>query len=377
MERQVLENCAYSSISKQQLLHIASVVETQKKCTLKNPVYCVQEEFDNIVATTWKHDEDLGRGFLLISTSGGHGQIWQWETGGGPIPIGRTLHLANAGCRSNLFRNCSAGMDYGSGGVVVDALKEPRLIVAEWGEGRISRLEENGARTPLVIQLKEQKRVHQPFQLLMTPFGDLMVIDLDGADGSFSLWQLPQATHIPGLESLAVSREAHSWNSVKTTTKTPKQLLHATLGGMALKPNEWLQVYVTMRQEDGAVVVVRLSLDDEDEGDAEVEAGEKSDSKVRARQSKIVLDYSSFASAPGAMEVDEKGNIYLVVDGGVLFVDGSSYTIVGKISISDESLVDLTLGEDRYLYISTRTKLFRMRVRNGPLKIPTDLIIHP
>lgn len=204
-----------------------------------------------------------------------------------------------------------------------------------------------------------------------------MVIDLDGADGSFSLWQLPQATHIPGLESLAVSREAHSWNSVKTTTKTPKQLLHATLGGMALKPNEWLQVYVTMRQEDGAVVVVRLSLDDEDEGDAEVEAGEKSDSKVRARQSKIVLDYSSFASAPGAMEVDEKGNIYLVVDGGVLFVDGSSYTIVGKISISDESLVDLTLGEDRYLYISTRTKLFRMRVRNGPLKIPTDLIIHP
>jgi hypothetical protein len=33
-------------------------------------------------------------------------------------------------------------------------LQEPqRLIVAEWGEGRITRLEENGARTPLIIDV--------------------------------------------------------------------------------------------------------------------------------------------------------------------------------------------------------------------------------
>jgi hypothetical protein len=263
--------------------------------------------------------------------------------------------------------------------------------VAEWGEGRISRLEENGARTPLVIQLKlltksPQQRVQKPFQLLMTPFGDLMILDFDDDDDSNSLWQLPQATHIPGLESLTASREAHAWEVVNSTiiSTAPQQLLQSTqLGGMALQPNQWLQLYVTMRQENGAIVVVSLSFDDDDDDDDDVdnddndeEESTNSSTKVRRRQSTIVLDYSNYASAPGAIEVDEKGNLYLVVDGGILFVS-SSYSIIGKISFRNESFVDLTLGEDKFLYMPTRTKLFRMRVRNGPLKIPTDLVIKP
>lgn len=397
----------------------SSMLYTTRDCdSLKYPLYMVQGDFDSIVATTWKHDEELGRGYLLLSTSGQDGKVWQWETGGGPIPIGRTLHLQNSGCRSNLYHNCSettTNQQKGSGGIVVDALQgAPRLIVAEWGEGRIIRLEENGARTPLIIRLKDTstsavidnkavegeegsetvtelstRRVRQPFQLLLTPFGDLMTLDTL-QDGGSCLWHLPQATHIPGLKSLAASREAHAWDSINTTAP-PQMLLRAShLGGMALIPNEWLQLYVTMQQENGPVVVVSLSLeseddddgggddddddyDDDDYDDQEEEIREK---KPKVRQSKIVLDYSNYASQPGAIEVDDKGNLYLIVDDGVLFVS-SAASVVAKVSVPGASFVDLTLGEDKFLYISTDVSLYRMRVRNGPVKIPTNLVLKP
>ena len=196
-----------------------------------------------------------------------------------------------------------------------------------------------------------------------------MILDNLPQQGSL-LWKLPQATHIPGLESLGASRKAHSWTNVDSaTTSLPTKLLQASqLGGMSLQPNEWLQLYVTMKQQEGGrIVVVRLSLeDDDDDGDDET--------STKVRQSTIFLDYTQYTSAPGSITVDEKGNLYLVVHDGVLLVS-SSGSVLGKMPISGESLVDLTIGEDKFLYMSTDTKLFRTRIRNGPLKIPTDLAI--
>ena len=130
--------------------------------SLRFPLYLVADfAADSVVATTWMHDEDLGRGYLLISTKTARGKIYQWETGGGPIVIGRTLHLNDSGCRSNLYKKCISGTSKaaeirdaddgknGSGGIVVDTFSSDssnRLIVAEYGEGRVVRLEKNGAR---------------------------------------------------------------------------------------------------------------------------------------------------------------------------------------------------------------------------------------
>eukprot|EP00980_Cylindrotheca_fusiformis_P007207 scaffold1525_cov142-Cylindrotheca_fusiformis.AAC.7 len=369
---------------------LQELVYTNKDCTsLHYPLYKVQENLQQIVATTWKHDEELGRGYLLLSSSYQHGKIWQWETGGGPIPIGRTLSMADSGCRSNLYQICSAASSRtGSGGIVVDALHEPpRLIVAEWGEGRITRLEENGARTPLILQVPYNtttdaafesatttitNRLQQPFQLLLTPFGDLLVLDSTAFDGDY-LWQLPQVHKIPGLKSLAESRKAHSWTQLDSNL--PEKLLQSTqLGGMAFTPNSWLHVFVTMRQGD-SVVVVTLSIDDEDDEDDDV-AVQEVESKPKAdwRQSAIYLDYTKYASQPGPMEVDEKGNLYLAVDDGILVVS-SSRSILGKISLPNLSIVDITLGEDRFLYVSTETALYRTRLRNKLLQMPTDLTL--
>jgi hypothetical protein len=144
---------------------------------LHRPVYLVRDDIEDIVATTWKHDEELGRGYLLLSSSFEQGKIWRWETGGGPIAIGRTLHLLDSGCRSNHYMLCQSSSSssfsssnnndnnsiVGSGGIIVNHWHEPpRLVVAEWGEGRIARLEENGARTPLVIEYHDQDQEETP-----------------------------------------------------------------------------------------------------------------------------------------------------------------------------------------------------------------------
>ncbi|CAJ1946356.1 unnamed protein product [Cylindrotheca closterium] len=414
---------------------------------LKYPLYLVRDDFRNVVATTWKHDEELGRGFLLISTSYGSGKIWQWETGGGPIPIGKTLSMIRSGCRSNIVKNCTTDPAVGSGGIVVDTLHEPpRLIVAEWGEGRIVRLEENGARTPLIIQIPvdqpnvavsaevvesdeneesthtemetesspSTRRLERPYKLLLTPFADLLVLDNDSSnnsDGDDFLWHLPQIHKIPGLESLPASRKAHAWDRLNynssnhhkkgitmgtvstsshgatTTAPTsapeddgmPQKILQSSqLGGMALVPKNWLQIYVTMKQGD-SVVVITLALDEEDgedenddDDDVVAEQQTKATSKSE-RQSSIYLDYSQHASKPGPIEVDEEGNLYLVVDDGILMVSPTG-GILGKISIPDLSFVDMTLGEDRFLYLTTETKLYRLRVQNKNLSVPTDMV---
>jgi hypothetical protein len=42
---------------------------------------------------------------------------------------------------------------------------------------------------------------------------------------------------------------------------------------------------------------------------------------------------------------------------------------------SQNKIIDLTLGSDKYLYISTPSRLFRMKVRNKPLVIDTELLL--
>jgi len=37
----------------------------------------------HLSSTTWVHDEELGRGYLLLADVGRSGRIWRWEVGGG------------------------------------------------------------------------------------------------------------------------------------------------------------------------------------------------------------------------------------------------------------------------------------------------------
>ena len=407
---------------------------SNKDCNkLRYPLYLVHDDFDNgsIVSTTWMEDDELGRGYLLISTSAGKGKVYQWETGGGPIAIGRTLHIKDSGCRSNIYKKCSDGVgvvndkdnsaiedDYnkyhtGSGGIAVDTYgssdsSSRRLIVAEYGEGRVVRLEENGARTPLVIDTgnPNNDRLRRPFQLLMTPYGDLMIIDDATHHGNgFTLWRLQKASSVPALPSLSVSRKAHAWN-INNSTGLPHTFFQSNeMGGMVLDTSGQRLYVTTLDPDSSSVLVVSLPLldaleddEDDDEDDEEddnegegdeigIKEGEEPNNNMQeeervvarellqSRQSTIVFNYTAHANTPGAIEIDNSGNIYLAVENGILLVS-KSQTVVAKIAFfTDDKIVGLTLGSDRFLYIATESKLFRIRVPNSPLVIKTELLI--
>ncbi len=335
------------------------VLSTAVDCTStlqKGIMYRILQE-PQMVATTWKHDEELGRGYLLLSTSLQKGKVWQWETGGGPISIGKTLHLQDSGCRSQ--PECH----WGSGGLIVETWHEPpRLIISEWGEGRIVRLEPTtGARTPLIIRNydKTDTPLRQPRQLLLTAFGDLIILDHSvQLNESSRLWQLPQVPKIPPVLSLAESRQAHSWTSTNYTANLI--LEQSRIGGVALVPKEWLKLYVTMTITSKVVLATLSQGDDEEE----------------PRQSQILLDYSDYASQPGPVIVDNKGRLYLAVDQGILVVEAPN-TVVGHLTMSNitDPIVSMTLGEDRFLYVATAGALYRMKMRIGPMEFPTNLVV--
>lgn len=406
------EFLASNKNSKEKLLFMQS----SKDCSsLRYPMYLVQDFDDgSVVSTTWMEDEELGRGYLLLSTSAGRGKIFRWEAGGGPIAIGRTLHLQDSGCRSNHYKQCSIKVidNTGSGGITVDNFRSdslPLLLVAEYGEGRVVRLDENGARTPLIVEthnfangtLKEGRRLSRPFRLLVTPYGDLMVIDDATNRGEgFVLWRLSKASDVPALPSLSVSRDAHTWNR-NNSTGIPQVFFRSTMmGGMVLDPSGQ-RIYVTMMDpESSSVLVVSLplleDLDDNDsvnnseqngkDDDEESDLTRKSQSvgkegeevvspAMRARQSKLVFDYTSYAKNPGAIEIDNNGNLYLATESGILVVSESK-SFIAEIAFSvNEKIVDLTLGSDKFLYIAMESKLARIRVPNAPLEIKKDLLL--
>eukprot|EP00535_Pseudo-nitzschia_heimii_P004175 CAMPEP_0197185544 /NCGR_PEP_ID=MMETSP1423-20130617/12172_1 /TAXON_ID=476441 /ORGANISM="Pseudo-nitzschia heimii, Strain UNC1101" /LENGTH=457 /DNA_ID=CAMNT_0042636635 /DNA_START=69 /DNA_END=1438 /DNA_ORIENTATION=+ len=382
--------CFDHKAAKEKLFYVQSGGNAGCDSSLRYPIHLVQEFVErSVVSTAWMEDDDLGRGYLLLSVSAGRGKVYRWEAGGGPIAIGRTLHLRDSGCRSGLYRNCSAaaddGTDRGSGGIAVESFRSDEsraLIVAEYGEGRVVRMEKNGARTPLVTTTRPEgdDRLVRPFRLLATPYGDLMVLDdattTTTARGErFALWRLPGASDVPGLPSLMVSREAHAWNRNNDTAFPEVFFESGGMGGMVLSPSGQ-GIYVTTIDPDSSSVVVLSfplledldDLDDTNENDAEGD-NERADStennqgntgreaastqRTLRSRSKLVFDYSAQAKAPGAIEIDNNGNLYLAVDDGILVVS-KSQALVAKIAFStgDEKIVDLTLGSDRFLYIA-------------------------
>ncbi|KAL7466783.1 hypothetical protein ACHAXS_007156 [Conticribra weissflogii] len=297
--------------------------------------------FSHITSTAWVHDEELGRGYLLLADAGRSGRIWRWEVGGGPITIGRSLHMERSGCRSglwlgklgdehgeiarpkpggtcpgNLFgvsttynnegrmqaestsSSCTESASQrklsqhsppllGSASLAVELTRNAErsscgknLIVAEWGERRIIRLEgESGARTPLVTLVPTHRsldvlygkprwrRVLRPSHLVYTPFGDLLFSDNFQKMGEENntqidehigvLYRRKEAVHIAPIP-VEKSRRAHEWVGTSEGLDEEKEsqidILFETSGwieGVALADSEFSDCYVLVTSVDG------------------------------------------------------------------------------------------------------------------------------
>ncbi|KAG7363785.1 hypothetical protein IV203_027146 [Nitzschia inconspicua] len=407
--------------------HSRSFLYVTKDCqSLKYPIYKVLEDTtESIVATAWKEDPELGRGYLLLSSQANKGRIYQWETGGGPIAIGRTLHLQDSGCRSNIYKNCTklqSNLQLGSGGIAVDTTtnnvesssSQPLLLVAEYGEGRITRLEDNGARTPLVIQVaassntdndgdtqRRRRRLCEPFRLLVTPYKDLMVLERTTLchhpnnnnnnnnneienDHPYVLWRLHKVNEVPALSSLAISRQAHGWTAVNSTKQQqqqqPKRFFYSSaMGGMAMDSSghQLLVTTIDTQTNQALVISLPLSTNDDDDDDDNTTTSSSSSSSINMPQSQLVLNYSDHAKQPGAIATDSNGNMYLATDTGILVVSKSKEFVI-KLEIphviQKGPVTDLTVGSDKFLYITTEHTLLRMSIPGSVLVLDKDTL---
>lgn len=428
----------------------------------------------HLSSTTWVHDEELGRGYLLLADVGRSGRIWRWEVGGGPITIGRSLHMERSGCRSglwvdyegsgkvdgtnatlcpeNLFGKSSCPSTstttnhhpplLGSASLAVELTRNAdrasagqHIIVAEWGERRIVRVEgESGARTPLVTLVPYQssngeeeheqsqwRRVYRPNHLMYTPFGDLLFSDnfvsdtmhLNNDNSSTMsnhhvgiVYRRKEAVHIPGI-AVEQSRDAHGWKS--TTGEEDDvgddniDILFQTTGvieGMALGLDySTLFILVTSQtngHSGGTKTVYKLSIsaeddDDEDNDEDNVEGDENyatilyqmtsADCKDNAGDTRHDDMYSSSGSK---LAVDEKGTLYLIAcPSSLTLLSQEDGSVVGTLSLDHlqktqtTTYTSVSFGEDGYLYITSPNELMRVKSRVGGMSLPTDMVVPP
>jgi len=419
----------------------------------------------HLSSTTWVHDEELGRGYLLLADVGRSGRIWRWEVGGGPITIGRSLHMERSGCRSglwisdgndtscpvNLFGDSSSCVKssseassstsklLGSVSLAVELTRNAdrasagqNIIVSEWGERRIVRVEhESGARTPLVTVVptgsqvsSERRRVFQPNHLMYTPFGDLLFsdnfeLDDDATNNSTTttipihvgaVYRKKEAVHIPAIP-VEQSRDAHSWMSTTQDNSDDDksidilfQTYSGVIEGMALGL-DYSTLYVLVTTEDSPSswmkTVYKLSLgtdedDDDDESEGTSSGSKKGDVSVLYQMSstdcKEVSDNTSASSSTSGskLAVDEKGTIYMIACPTTLTLLRQNGSVVGSLALDHQLLqknskvsqttmpfTSVGFGEDGYLYITSANELMRVKSRIGGLSLPTNMVVPP
>ncbi|KAL9179755.1 hypothetical protein ACHAXT_007725 [Thalassiosira profunda] len=396
----------------------------------------------HLSSTTWVHDEELGRGYLLLADAGRAGRIWRWEVGGGPITIGRSLHMERSGCRSglwvdadggggsgrcpeNLFGDSAAGNEtqascpesssaqstpplLGSASLAVELTRNAErasagknLLVAEWGERRIIRLEgESGARTPLVTTVpmhdgQGERRVYRPNHLTYTPFGDLLFSDnfeSEGANNTSShagvVYRKKEAVHAPPIAA-EMSREAHGWKQPQHNATI--DVLFQTEGlieGMALG-SDVSTLYVLVNKQTASTwtkTLYKLPLGSDDDG--EEEGGEEAggaggDATALYEMSAGGCDDSAGAVAAvgSKLAVDEKGTIYVIGCPNAVSLLSDDGDLIGTLARDGaskaSSFTSVSFGEDGYLYITSPNELLRVKARVGGASLPTDLVVPP
>lgn len=374
---------------------------------------------------SWVEDTELGRGYLLISDSSNSGKVWRYETGGGLIPIGKSLYLDHSGCRSNLWIPChDTCSNSGSKGIAIQVVKdEPRfdigqLIVVESGEQRIVRLEKDGARTPLVLNVPSlcqghivdvsdgtpsslsHRRLNRPGKVMYTPFGDLMFIDEEECmipnkksesesestkftSSKSGIFRVKEIVNIPPI-SFRQSRDAHAWtveDMVSKHTQVKVELAYVHNNGYIYdmivgKDVSSIYVAALVRDDDCRHVIYKIIENEEDDDDDETvkELGAMD----------IFFDLTKFfppqddrcKTSSTALAIDHQGNLFATLPSGlvVLHPDGNLLASIDVHPMESEP-TSLVIGNDGYLYMTTQTTVQRMKVKSKLLEYPTNLIV--
>jgi hypothetical protein len=391
----------------------------------KNRLYSFETVIQDINASffdlTWVEDANLGRGYLLVSDAAYTGKVWRYETGGGLVPIGKSLYLDKSGCRSKPDTECGVPfteqqshdlsiIEFGSRGICVQVSKDSdrfdmgRLLVVEGGEKRIVRMEEDGARTPLVIDRDID-------HILYTPFGDLLFTEatkrtiMEEEIGASSeeqhqqepiiiiekgIYRVKEVINFPSIP-FSKNREAHSWNDFDLlnhwalhdkNVDSSEKLPVLAYSGMNTITSMIIGKDLTSLFISGSIlttkgvqnVIVKVPLVDED--NLSGSALKIEEYHIFFHMNKVTLkEQGGHAPDATAMALDQYGNIFVAHTGGITILD-SDGDMLATVNLDDDVRpTALLFGNDGYLYMTTKSLLLRYKIKVKGYKYPTNLIV--
>ena len=262
-------------------------------------------------------------GYLLFSDIP-RNQIMKWKEG-----IGVSQFMKPSGYTGI----ADYGAEPGSNGLTVDA--QGRLVAAEHGDRRISRLEPGGGKRTLVDNY-QGKRLNSPNDLVYKSNGDLYFTDPP--------YGLPKRENDPmrELDFFGVYRLAKSG----TLTLLNKDMTRPN--GLAFSPDE-KTLYVAQSDPDKAIwMAFPVKVD-----------GTLGDGRIFADVTGMVKTHPGL---PDGMKVDNKGNLWATGPGGVhIFSPDGKH--LGRVE-TNERTANCNWGDDgSTLYITADTWLCRIKTK--------------
>lgn len=264
------------------------------------------------------------QGDYLLFSDIPNNAILKWRRGEGVM-----LHLRPSGYSGTAP---FAGREPGSNGLALDA--EGRLLIAEHGDRRISRLEKDGRRTTLIDRF-QGKRLNSPNDLVVKSNGDIYFTDPP--------FGLPQTFADPAreLDFCGVYRLSRNGDLTLLTReiKAPN--------GIAFSPDE-KTLYVT---DVDPARPAWLAYDVRDDG--------------TIGNGRVFFDATAFTrarqGAPDGLKVDRSGNLFAAGPGGV-YVFAPNGTHLGTLETGVPTS-NVAWGEDgSILYVTASTRVYRIKL---------------
>jgi len=225
------------------------------------------------------------------------------------------------------------GVQIGSNGLTLD--KQGRLIAAEHGNRRVSRIEKDGTVTVLADRY-EGKRLNSPNDLVCRSNGDVYFTDPPGLYRSY-----PQGADVP-------KRELDFAGVYRVTAPGKVELVSKEVpypNGIAFSPDE-KKLYVASSRPEKFWMVYSV------EANGSLSNGRK------------FFDATSIPGegVPDGMKVDRAGNIYATGPAGIM-VFSPDAKLLGTIQLP-EIPANLNWGDadGKTLYITARTSLYRIHM---------------
>jgi gluconolactonase len=225
------------------------------------------------------------------------------------------------------------GVQIGSNGLTLD--KQGRLIAAEHGNRRVSRIEKDGTITVLADRY-ESKRLNSPNDLVCKSNGDIYFTDPPGLYRTYP--QVPDAPKRE-LDFAGVYRVSAPGKVELVTKEVPYP------NGLAFSPDE-KKLYIASSRPDKFWMVYDV------EANGSLSHGRK------------FFDATSIPGegVPDGMKVDRAGNIYATGPAGIMIFTAEA-KLLGTIQLP-EIPANLNWGDadGKALYITARTSLYRIRM---------------